>query len=380
MDFELTEDQTMLRDALQRFIAGEYSFEQRGKILATKTGFSADIWRSLAEQGVLGIGLPEEYGGLGGSFEVMVVMEQLGRGLLLEPFLSTVVVCGGLLARYGDSTQKAALLPRVVSGECRLALAHTEEGARYQLDYVKTVARERKGGYQLTGKKIVALDAPGANYLIVSAQDESSKGLTLFCIEPTAPGVELVSYRTQDGRSAADVKLKDVMVSTENIIGKVGGGLAILEHAVDLGIAALCAEAVGAIEALNEATLEYSKNRQQFGQPIGRFQVLQHRMADMFIMAVQARSMSVLASGHASSSDAVTRRRTLSAAKSFIGKAGRFCGQQAVQIHGGMGMTAELMVSHYFKRLTMINATFGDADHHLGIVGNTNLSAAASSK
>jgi alkylation response protein AidB-like acyl-CoA dehydrogenase len=275
-----------------------------------------------------------------------------------------------LLAKHGTAAQKGAVLPRVVSGECRLALAHTEEGARYQLDYVKTLARERKGGFALTGAKTVALDAPVASYLIVSAVDEASKDITLFLVEPSAQGVELVPYRTQDGRSAADVKLQDVMVSKDNIIGEVGGGLAILEQAVDRGIAALCAEAVGAIEALNETTLEYLKSRQQFGQPIGRFQVLQHRMADMFIMAVQARSMSVLASGHADSPDPAARRRAISAAKSFIGKASRFVGQQAVQLHGGMGMTAELIVSHYFKRLTMINATFGDADHHLGEVSD----------
>jgi alkylation response protein AidB-like acyl-CoA dehydrogenase len=377
MDFELTQDQTMLQDALQRFVSGEYSFEQRGKILASQNGFSENVWRGLAEQGVLGVGLPEEHGGLGGPFETMVVMEQLGRGLVLEPFLTTVVLCGGLIAKHGSSTQKGAVLPRVVSGECRLALAHGEQGARYKLDYVKTVARERKGGYSLTGAKTVALDAPLANYLIVSAHEESSKGITLFLVDATAAGVDLVKYRTQDGRTAADVKLKDVMISRDNVIGEVGGGLAILEQALDLAIAALCAEAVGVIEALNETTLEYLKSRQQFGQPIGRFQVLQHRMADMFIMAVQARSMSVLASGHAGSPDAGIRRRAVSAAKVFIGKAGRFVGQQAVQLHGGMGMTAELVVSHYFKRLTMINATFGDGDHHLGVFSDQILASHA---
>jgi len=377
MDFELNQDQSMLQDALQRFVAGEYSFEQRAKFLNRANGFNKEIWSALAEQGVLGIGLPEECGGLGGPFETMVVMEQLGKGLVLEPFVSTVVLCGGLIARHATPAQKGALLPRVIAGDCLLALAHTEEGARYQLDVVSAAAREHKGGYVLSGTKIVALDAPVANYLIVSAREESSRGITLMLVDPTAPGVELTSYRTQDGRSAANVSLKDVAIAKENIIGAPGNGLAILQEALEHGIAALCAEAVGIIEAVNAATLDYLKSRQQFGQPIGRFQVLQHRMADMFIMAVQARSMSILASGRVTAADIAVREHSLSAAKAFIGKAARYVGQQSVQLHGGMGMTAELIVGHYFKRLTMINATFGDTDHHLGVVSNDILASKA---
>lgn len=369
MDFELTQDQLMLQDALQRFVAGEYSFDRRNKILAATHGFNEEVWRGLAEQGALGIGLPEAFGGLGGPVEVMVVMEQLGRGLVLEPYLSTVVLGAGLIVDQGSSAQKAEILPRVVSGECRLAVAHSEAGARYDLRSVRTTARERQGGYALSGTKIVALDAPVATSLIVSAADEAG-AQSLFLVEPDAPGVELIRYRTQDGRSAADVKLKDAWVSTDNRLGAAGSGLPALQKAVERAVAALCAEAVGSIEALNQATLEYLKSRQQFGQPIGRFQVLQHRMADMFIMAVQARSMSMLATGRLESADAAARRHALSAAKAFIGKAARFVGQQAVQLHGGMGMSAELIVSHYFKRLTMINATLGDAEHHLAAVSD----------
>jgi alkylation response protein AidB-like acyl-CoA dehydrogenase len=395
MDFELTDDQKMLQDALQRFVAGEYDFESRKKVLASESGFSETIWRGLAEQGVLGIGLPEEHGGLGGPVEVMVVMEQLGAGLVLEPFLSTVVLGGGLIARHGSPAQHADILPRIVAGSCRVALAHHEKDARYALASVNTVAREGGDGYTLSGAKTVVLDGATANVLIVSAREGAvhSSGsqpsnsasstfpgahggigdvaLSLFVVDPTAPGVEVVRYRTHDGRNAADVKLKDVRVGKDALIGTRGNALAIVEEALDHGIAALCAEAVGIMEALNRATLEYLKTRVQFGQPIGRSQVLQHRMADMFMMAVQARSMSLLATGRiASSHDAALRRRDISAAKAFIGKAARFIGQQAVQLHGGMGMTAELIVSHYFKRLTLINATFGDVDHHTAIISD----------
>lgn len=371
MDFELTQDQKMLQDAVQQFVAGEYDFESRNKVLATPFGFSEGVWRGLAEQGVLGIGLPEEHGGLGGPVEVMVVMEQLGAGLVLEPFFSAVVLGGGLLARHGSAAQQSEILPRIVDGSCRVALAHYESGARYAVDYVNTVARESGDGYALSGAKTVVLDGATANLLIVSARGEGPAGpLNIFLLDPTARGVEIVRYRTQDGRNAADIKLNDVHVSKDRMIGRHGAGLAVIEEAIDYGIAALCAEAVGIMEALNKATLDYLKTRVQFGQPIGRSQVLQHRMADMFMMAVQARSMSLLTTGRCSSSDANQRRHDISAAKAFIGKAARFVGQQAVQLHGGMGMSAELIVSHYFKRLTMIAATFGDVDHHTGIISD----------
>jgi alkylation response protein AidB-like acyl-CoA dehydrogenase len=370
MDFELTQDQLLLQDALQKLVAGEYSFERRNEILATPHGFSADIWRALAEQGVLGIGLPEEFGGLGGPVEAMVVLEQLGKGLVLEPFISTVVLGGGLIANAGTPAQQSEILPRVIEGQCRIACAHHEAGARYDLSHVNTIARERSGGYTLNGVKNVVLDAAVANLLIVSALQDSSGALSLFLIDPSAPGVELTPYRTQDGRNAADIKFRDVSVSRENVLGQPGAGLPLIEHALDRAIAGLCAEAVGIIDALGYATLEYLKSRQQFGQPIGRFQALQHRMADMFIMGVQARSMSVLATGRCDTADAALRRHAISSAKAFIGKAARFVGQQAVQLHGGMGMSAELIVSHYFKRLTLIDMTYGDSQHHLSVISD----------
>jgi alkylation response protein AidB-like acyl-CoA dehydrogenase len=416
MDFELTQDQKMLQEAVQQFVRGEYAFEARKEVLASPLGFSEEVWKGLAEQGVLGIGLPEAYGGLGGPVEVMVVMEQLGAGLVLEPFLSTVVLGGGLVARRGSPEQQSEILPRIVDGTCRVALAHHEADARYALDYVNTVARERESGHILSGTKTVVLDGATANLLIVSARPEpassgagaadgrasalasavrggpssstsgathpstsrtASAALSLFLVDPTAPGVEIVRYRTHDGRNAADVKLHDVRVPQNRLLGEPGKALATLEEALDHGIAALCAEAVGIMDALNNATLEYLKTRVQFGQPIGRFQVLQHRMADMFMMAVQARSMSLLATGRCASSDPAAHRRDISAAKAFIGKAARFVGQQAVQLHGGMGMSAELIVSHYFKRLTLIDATFGDVGHHVGVISDRILAESA---
>ena len=366
MDFEFSEDQAMLRDSVRRLLAREYTFERRRAILESPHGFSAEIWRLLAQQGVFSLGLPEDVGGYGGPTDIMLVMEELGRALVLEPFMSTVVIGGSLIRDQGTVAQRAQLLPKIATGECRVALAHHEAGARYVLDHVSTVACRGKGSYLLRGSKAVILDAPVADLLIVSARDDSAGGLSLFLVQPGTPGLTLTSYRTQDGRSAADMTLEDVKVPTAARLGSPGVALSALEQAVDCALAALCAEAVGAMEAINESTLHYLNTRKQFGQTIGRFQVLQHRMADMFLMATQARSMSYLATGRCRDRDRSERRRALSAGKAYVGKAARFVGQQAVQLHGGMGMSAELPISHYFKRLTLINATFGDVDHHIG--------------
>jgi len=376
MDFELTQDQSVLRDSLQRLLAHEYSFEQRRRFLAAPHGHDPGFWKLLAQQGVLGAGLPEEHGGLGGPTETLIVMEEIGRGLVLEPYMSTVVTFGGLLRDQGNAAQRAALIPAIIAGDCRGALAHHEAGARYDLGHVECKARPAQGGHVLHGRKTVIQDGAVADWLVVSAYDEEAGGMSLFLVGATTAGLQWTRYRTHDGRSAADVTLVDVRVEAADRLGTPGSGLQAIEQAVDLSIAALCAEAVGAMEALQEATLQYLKSRRQFGQPIGRFQVLQHRMADMFLMSTQARSMSYLATGRCREADRTRRRRAISAAKAYIGKAARYIGQQAVQLHGGMGMTAELAVSHYFKRLTLINATWGDIDHHTGIVGDLLLDAA----
>jgi len=375
MQFEFNDDQLALQDSVRRFFTERYDFETRRGCLAEPAGSSDEIWQAFAEQGFLSIGLPEAHGGIGGATELMLTMEEIGRALVLEPYLSTVALCAPLVADHGTEAQQADLLPRVAAGSLKLALAHGEAEARYA-STVHTEARREGESYVLNGAKTTVLDGAVADLLLVSAQmkDRAGKLLAVFQVDPNAPGVRLVRYRTQDGRSAADVFFKDVNLPASQMLG-VGDATAALERAVQRGIAALCAEAVGAMEATNATTIEYTKSRKQFGQPIGRFQALQHRMADMFVQATQARSMSILATGRcaahaAEPGDSALRRRDVSMAKCYVGKAARFVGQQAVQLHGGMGMADELAVSHYFKRLTMIDMTFGDSTHHLAAVSD----------
>lgn len=368
MDFELSDEQSLLRDSLRRLFGSQYAFEQRRTRLDRPFGHDPAFWQLLAAQGVLGAGLPAAQGGFGGAVEIMIVMEEIGRCLLLEPFLSTVVACGGLLRDVGSELQREQYLTRIVAGEIRGALAHHERGARFRLGHVESTARRNAGGFVLSGSKASIEDGAIADLLILSARDAANGAPSLFLVQADAPGIEWARYRTHDGRGAADIVFRDLQVSGSSLFGEPGGAVDAIAATADHCIAALCAEAVGAMEALNDATLGYLKSRRQFGQPIGRFQVLQHRMADMFLLAAQARSMSYLASGRCADADPGARRRASSAAKAFIGKAGRFIGQQAVQLNGGMGLTAELAVSHYFKRLTLINSSWGDEDHHVGLL------------
>jgi alkylation response protein AidB-like acyl-CoA dehydrogenase len=392
VDFNYSNEQTALRETLQRFIDREYDFEHRRELAESALGYSSDTWARFAEFGLLSLPYPEEFGGFGGNaVDVMLVMELIGRGLLLEPFLSTVVMCGGLIRDAGSPPLKRSLLPRIGTGEIKLALACYEASARYDLSQVTcTAAPGDGGGWRLSGQKTVVLDAPSADYFLVSAcagaGDSGAgasgtgagsngagdpRGVSMFLVEREAQGVSLLAYPTQSGGRAADVRLNDVRLGPDALLGAAGGGLALVERAVDLGAAALCAEAVGIIAALNEATLDYLKTRKQFGVPIGKFQALQHRMADMFIAAEQARSMAILAAVHADSEDAALRRRSVSAAKAYIGQAARLVGQQSVQLHGAMGVVDDVIVSHYFKRLTMIELTLGDTDYHLGRFSST---------
>jgi alkylation response protein AidB-like acyl-CoA dehydrogenase len=367
MQFEFDDDQLSLQESVRRFLAERYDFEMRRACLARPFGSSDAAWQGFAEQGFLSIGLPEAYGGIGGATELMLTLEETGRALVLEPYLSTVALCAPLINELGTEAQRADLLPRIAAGNLKLALAHGEAEARYSAT-VRTQARRAGDGYLLNGAKATVLDGGIADLLLVSARLD--EGLAVLLVEPTAPGVRIARYRTQDGRSGADVFFTDVRLGAAQRLGTVDTRDS-LERAVERGIAALCAEAVGAMEATNATTIEYTKSRKQFGQPIGRFQALQHRMADMFVQATQARSMSILAAGRcAARGDAEQRRRDVSAAKCYVGKAARFVGQQAVQLHGGMGMADELPVSHYFKRLTMIDMTFGDSTHHLGLVSD----------
>jgi alkylation response protein AidB-like acyl-CoA dehydrogenase len=390
VDFNYSNEQTALRETLQRFIDREYDFERRRELAQSALGYSAEGWARFAEFGLLSLPFPEEFGGYGGNaVDVMLVMELIGRGLLLEPYLSSVVMCGGLIRDAGSAPVKRSLLPRIGTGEIKLALACYEASARYDLSQVTcSAAPGSGGGWRLTGQKTVVLDAPSADYFLVSARGGAvisgvgangvgangaggSQGVSVFLVGREAQGVSLLAYPTQSGGRAADLRLDDVWLGPDALIGASGEGLAIVERAVDLGAAALCAEAVGIIVALNEATLNYLKTRKQFGVPIGKFQALQHRMADMFIAAEQARSMAILAAVYADSEDAALRRRSVSAAKAYIGQAARLVGQQSVQLHGAMGVVDDVIVSHYFKRLTMIELTLGDTDFHLGRFSST---------
>ena len=366
MDFELGTEQEQLRDMLQRFVRKDYAFEARRKIVASPEGFSREVWKSLAELGLLGIGIPEEHGGTGGgAVDTFVVMESLGTGLVVEPYLPSVVLGAGLVRDAGTAAQKHEILPAVAGGELRLALAHYEPGGRFDLERVATTAKRSGSGYALNGKKAVVLGGESADKLLVSAREGAGKRLSLFLVDAKARGVTRTGYRTRDGHRAADIALDDVTVDASALLGREGEGLALVERAVDRAIAALCAEALGCMDALNAQTLEYLKTRKQFGVAIGTFQVLKHRMADMFIAAAQARSMAYLAAMRADEADATSRRHAICAAKALVGKSARVVGHGAVQLHGGMGVVDELIVSHYFRRLTAINTTFGDADHHL---------------
>ncbi|MFH1870572.1 MAG: acyl-CoA dehydrogenase family protein [Pseudomonadota bacterium] len=374
MDFNYTEEQLALQDTLRRFIAKDYAFEHRRALAKSADGFDRAAWKTFADFGILALPFHEDFGGLNGNaVDSMLVMEMLGRGLALEPYVPTVVLCGGLIRDTGSAAQKEALLPAIAGGELMLALAHYEPGGRYALDRVATTATAKGEGWQLDGAKAVVLGAPSADKLIVSARDGT--GMSLFLVDAKAPGVSLRAYPTQDGARAADIKFTGVQVGADALIGPTGGALAIVERAVDYANAALCAEAVGIMSALNEVTLEYLKTRKQFGVPIGKFQALQHRMADMVIATEQARSMATLAAVRVDSGDATERSRAIAAAKAYVTQSARLVGQQAVQLHGGMGVVDELNVGHYFKRLTMIGLSFGDTDYHLGRFSDTLLAA-----
>jgi len=375
MDFDLTEEQRMLQDSLRRFLAREYGFEKRRKRIASGQGVDEGTWRALAEMGLFGFTFPEEHGGLdGNAIDTMVVMECLGRVLVVEPYLATVVLCGGLIRDAGNDAQKADILPAITAGERRLALAHREEGARHNLSHVATSASADNGGYRLSGTKTGVLHGGQAHQLIVSARTSGGKtdedGLSLFLVDADAPGVTIEDVATHDGQRMAKITLSEVSVDSGALVGEADRAFPMIEKAVDLGIAAICAEAVGAMEAMNEQTLEYTQARKQFGTPIARFQVLQHHMVDMFIATEQARSMAVRASAHADSTARAARREAVSQAKVLVGQSARYVGQQGVQLHGGMGVTDEMFAAHLFKRLTAINLLFGDTDHHLAEVSD----------
>ena len=373
MDFELSEEQQLLKQTCERYFADHYQFESRKRYAHEPRGWSLIAWKQYADLGLLGVPFAEEHGGTGGGpVETMIVMEQIGRVLLLEPNLATVVLGGGFLQRGGSDAQRAELLPKIAAGELSLSFAHVERQARYDLANVATTARRDGGAYVLDGAKTLVLHGDTAEKFVVSARVSGAQtdrnGLALFVIDATAPSVSVRGYPTVDGLRAAEVTLSNVRAEADALLGEPGAAFALIERVADQAIAALCAEAVGAMAAMHETTVEYMKTRKQFGVTIGSFQVLQHRAAEMLIAVEQARSMAMLATMMAAEDDARERRQAISAAKVQIGRSGRFVGQQAIQIHGGIGMTMETKVGHYFKRVTVIDTQFGDADYHLNLV------------
>jgi pimeloyl-CoA dehydrogenase small subunit len=382
MDFELSDEQRLLKDSVERLAAQRYDFEARKKYMHEPNGWSRDMWRQYAELGLTALPFAEEHGGIGGGpVETMIVMEAFGRALALEPYFATVVLGGGFLKHGASDTVRGELLPKVAAGETLLAFAHTERQSRYDLADVSTMATKEDSGYDLEGAKSLVLHGDVADKLIVSARVSGAQrdrnGIGLFLVDAKAPGVSLRGYPTVDGLRAAEVSLTGVKVDADAVIGEPGHAFPLIEQVLDSGIAALTAEAVGAMSAMHEITVDFLKQRKQFGVPIGNFQVLQHRAGEMLIALEQARSMAMLATMMAEEPNAAERRKAIAAAKVQIGRSAKFIGESAIQMHGGIGMTMEYKVGHYFKRVTMIDKMFGDADHHLaalarmgGIVGS----------
>jgi pimeloyl-CoA dehydrogenase small subunit len=370
MDFSLTDEQRLLKESVERLLADRYGFEARQRFVAEPAGWSRAMWRSYAELGLLGLPFEDKYGGFGGGpVETMIVMEAFGRALALEPFFATVVLGGGLLRLGAGDAMRAALIPKIAAGDLLLAFAHAERQSRYDLADVATAARRDGADYVLDGAKSLVIHGDCADKLIVSARLAGARsdrdGIGLFMVDAEAAGVSRRAYPTVDGLRAAEVTLSGVRVGAEHVVGEPGNAFPLIAQVVDAAVSALAAEAVGAMAVLHEMTVEYLKTRKQFGVPIGAFQVLQHRAAEMLIALEQARSMAFFATMMAEEPDPVERRKAIAAAKVQIGRSGRFVGQQAIQLHGGIGMTMEYKVGHHFKRVTMIDTLFGDADHHL---------------
>lgn len=369
MDFSFTEEQTLLRNTVQSLLSDKYDFDTRRKVAKSADGWRPEIWAQFAELGLLAAPFSEEMGGLGGgAIETMIVMEEFGRHLVIEPYVETVVIAGGFLREGGTPAQQEAHIPGIIGGETVWAFAYAEPQGRYNLADLTTTAKKDGAGYVINGYKAVVLGAPWAQKLIVTARTSGAQrdrdGVSVFIVDKSAAGVSTRDYPTVDGRRASEITFENVKVDADALIGAEGKGLPLVEKITDQAIAALSAEAIGCMKELNTATVEYCKTRKQFGVPIGKFQVLQHRMVDMFMAYEQSVSMTYMVNLKLDENDA-ERTRAAAGAKVQIGKAGRFVGQQAVQLHGGMGMTDELNVGHYFKRLTMIDTQFGNVDYQL---------------
>ena len=367
MDFDLTDEQRLLKDSVDRMIADRYAFEARRGYRAGPDGWSREIWRQFAEQGLLGLPFAEEHGGFGGgAVETAIVMEAFGRALVLEPYLATIVMCGGLLRHAASGDQLAELVPAIAEGERVMAYAQAERQARWSLNDVVTKAIPDGDGWRITGEKTLVLNGDSADTLVVSARTAGDHrerhGLGLFLVDAGAPGVSRRGYPTQDGARAAEITLKD---APARVLGDPAEALPVMERVNDEVLAAVCAEAVGVMDAMHAMTVDYMKTRKQFGRAIGENQALQHRAVDMYVSLEQARSMAMFATMMSTEPNLTERHRAMHAAKVQIGRSGRHIGQEAVQLHGGIGVTMEYAVGHHFKRMTMIERGYGDTDSHL---------------
>jgi alkylation response protein AidB-like acyl-CoA dehydrogenase len=375
MDFSFSEEQTLLQNSIQRFIQNDYQFEQRQVTIGTEPGFSRDHWATFAELGWLALPFTEDVGGLGGTpIETMILMEEFGKGIVVEPYVPTILLAGGLIARGGNPQHIEGVLAEIMAGTKQAALAFVEPQARFNLADVTTIATRDDPDYVIKGFKGVVINGPSADVIVVPARTSGDQrdenGITLFLLDANAAGVERRDYPTVDGLRASEITLTDVRVAETDILGDVDKGFALLELAVDDAILAIGSEAVGGMEILYKTTVGYCKTREQFGQPIGKFQVLQHRMVDMFMEYEQTKSLMYMAAMRMDEGEGREAKKAISAFKVQVGKAGRFIGQSAIQLHGGMGMTDELNVGHYFKRLTMIDTMFGNTDYHLKKFGS----------
>lgn len=370
MDFSFSQEQTLLADSVGRFVQNDYGFEARRAIIGSEPGFSAENWQTFAELGWLGVPFPEADGGFGGSaVDVMILMEQFGKGLVVEPFLASIVLAGGALKTAGSRGQKEALLASLIDGSKQAALAFAEPQGRFNLADLTTTATAAGDGFSLSGQKSVVLNGPAADFFVVTARTSGAQrdedGISLFIVPADAQGVSRRDYPTVDGFRASEVTFANVALDADALLGERDAGYPVIEQVIDEGILAVGSEAVGCMEVLYKATVEYCKTREQFGQPIGKFQVLQHRMVDMFMEHEQSKSLMYMAAMRLDEGYDDAAKKAVSALKVQVGKSGRFVAQGAVQLHGGMGMTDELNVGHYFKRLTMIDTLFGNVDHHL---------------
>ena len=369
MDFSLSEEQQLLKDSITQFVDKDYQFDIRQKNVSSDLGYSSEFWKTFADLGWLGMPFSEEDGGYnGGPTDLMVIMESLGRGLVVEPYIPNVVLAGGLISRLGSSEQKSNLLPKIISGENQMSVAFSEPQSRFNLSDVITSAKKDGDNYILDGYKSVVMNGPSSNFIIIVARTSGKqlekKGLTLFLLDPSLEGVSLRNYSNVDGSKASEVTLESVTVSSSTMLGKEGEAYTSLEEVIDLATLAISAEAIGIMEKMNEITLEYTKTREQFGETLSSFQALQHRMVDTFMAYEQTKSLLLMCAAKLTdkTKDA---SKSVSALKYQVGIAAKHVGEESVQLHGGMGVTDETNIGHYFKRLTTIRAIFGNTDYHL---------------